>query len=36
MHRLFTKASEMAPDVMGSAIEIHKDKGPGLLESIYE
>ncbi len=22
--------------VMGSAIEVHKDKGPGLLESIYE
>jgi hypothetical protein len=23
-------------DVIGSAIEVHKDKGPGLLESIYE
>ncbi len=26
----------MTHDVIGSAIEVHKDKGPGLLESIYE
>ncbi len=36
MHSLFTKASEMTHGVIGSAIEVHKDKGPGLLESIYE
>ena len=36
MHPLFTKASEMTHDVIGAAIEVHKDKGPGLLESIYE
>jgi len=36
MHRLFAKASELTHEVIGSAIEVHKDKGPGLLESIYE
>ena len=36
MHRLFKKASEMTHDIIGSAIDVHKDKGPGLLESIYE
>ncbi len=36
MHSLFSKASEMTHDVIGAAIEVHKDKGPGLLESIYE
>jgi len=36
MHPLFLKASGLTHDVIGSAIEVHKDKGPGLLESIYE
>jgi len=36
MHPLFSKASEITGDVIGAAIEVHKDKGPGLLESIYE
>ena len=36
MHPLFTQASGMTHDVIGAAIEVHKDKGPGLLESIYE
>ena len=36
MHSLFSQASGMTHDVIGSAIEVHKDKGPGLLESIYE
>ena len=36
MHPLFSQASGMTHDVIGAAIEIHKDKGPGLLESIYE
>ena len=36
MHSLFSKASGLTHDVIGSAIEVHKDKGPGLLEPIYE
>jgi len=36
MHPLFPKASGITHDVIGAAIEVHKDKGPGLLESIYE
>ena len=36
MHALFRSASELTHDVIGAAIEVHKDKGPGLLESIYE
>ena len=36
MHSLFSKASGLTHDVIRSAIEFHKDKGPGLLESIYE
>lgn len=36
MHALFSLADGITRDVIGSAIEVHKDKGPGLLESIYE
>jgi len=36
MHSLFARASDLTHDVIGAAIEVHKDKGPGLLESIYE
>ena len=36
MHPLFLKASKITHEVIGSAIEVHKQKGPGLLESIYE
>ncbi len=36
MHPLFLQAAGMTHDVIGAAIEVHKDKGPGLLESIYE
>src|SRR5580765_4808689 len=36
MHPLFARASNLTHDVIGAAIEVHKDKGPGLLESIYE
>jgi len=28
MHALFIKASGTAHDVVGAAIEVHKDKGP--------
>ena len=36
MHPLSLQASGITHDVIGAAIEVHKDKGPGLLESIYE
>jgi GxxExxY protein len=36
MHPLFTKASGLTETVIGAAIEVHRDKGPGLIESIYE
>ena len=36
MHPLYTQAAGITHDVIGAAIEVHKDKGPGLLESIYE
>ena len=36
MHRLLTQVSEVTRDVIGSAIEVHCEKGPALLESIYE
>ena len=35
MHRLFMSANSITHDVI-AAIEVHKNKGPGLLESIYE
>ena len=36
MHPLFEKASSLTETVIGAAIEVHRDKGPGLIESIYE
>lgn len=36
MHPLFNKAAGLTETVIGAAIEVHRDKGPGLLESIYE
>jgi GxxExxY protein len=36
MHPLFEKASGLTERVIGAAIEVHRDKGPGLIESIYE
>ena len=36
MHPLFPKASSLTQAVIGAAIEVHRDKGPGLIESIYE
>ena len=36
MHPLFKKADCISCKIIGAAIEVHKDKGPGLLESIYE
>lgn len=36
MHPLYQKASSLTAEVIGAAIEVHRDKGPGLIESIYE
>lgn len=36
MHPLFAKANSLTEQIIGGAIEVHKDKGPGLLEPIYE
>lgn len=36
MHVLFEKASGLTESIIASAIEVHRDKGPGLIESIYE
>ena len=36
MHPLFQKADLRSRDVIGAAIEVHRQKGPGLIESIYE
>jgi len=36
MHPLFHKADQISHEVIGAAIEVHRLKGPGLLESIYE
>ncbi len=36
MHPLYEKADRLSGEVIGAAIEVHRDKGPGLIESIYE
>src|SRR5436309_14419723 len=36
MHPLYQKATRMTETIMAAAIEVHRDKGPGLIESIYE
>jgi GxxExxY protein len=36
MHPLFQRADELSRTVIGGAIEVHRLKGPGLIESIYE
>jgi GxxExxY protein len=36
MHPSFTKADQLSPIAISAAIEVHRDKGPGLVESIYE
>jgi GxxExxY protein len=36
MHPLFKKADGLTANIIGGAIEVHRDKGPGLIESIYE
>ena len=36
MHPLFEKASGLTETIIAAAIEVQRDKGPGLIESIYE
>ena len=36
MHSLLEKASGLTETIIGASIEVHRDKGPGLIESIYE
>ena len=36
MHPLYVRADALSSELLGAAIEVHRDKGPGLLESIYE
>jgi hypothetical protein len=36
MHPLFRKADELSHLAIGAAIEVHRLKGPGLIESTYE
>jgi GxxExxY protein len=36
MHPLFEKANSLTGTIIAAAIEVHRDKGPGLIESIYE
>jgi GxxExxY protein len=36
MHRLYDRADKLSREVIGAAIEVHRHKGPGLIESICE
>jgi GxxExxY protein len=36
MHSLFHTADRLSHKAIGAAIEVHRLKGPGLIESIYE
>src|SRR5579864_1087121 len=36
MHPLFEKAAGLTETIIAAAIEVHSNKGPGLIESIYE
>ena len=36
MHPLFERADRLSREVIGAAIEVHRLKDSGLLESIYE
>jgi len=35
MHPLYEKADKLSFAVIGAAIEVHRETGPGLIESIY-
>ncbi len=36
MHPDYERANRLSKEVIGAAIEVHRLKGPGLLETIYE
>src|SRR4051812_1510945 len=36
MHPEFKRADKLSHDAIGAAIEVHRIRGPGLIESIYE
>lgn len=36
MHSSFPRADDLSREIIGAAIEVHRLKGAGLLESIYE
>ena len=36
VHPLFQKAAGLTENIIAAAIEVHRDKGPGLIESIYQ
>src|SRR5438046_6450523 len=36
MHPMYEKADRLSSEVIGAAIEVHRNKGPGLIESIYK
>jgi GxxExxY protein len=36
MHPLYEKADRLSRELIGAPIEVHRNKGPGLIESIYE
>jgi GxxExxY protein len=36
MHPDFDRAAQLTGAIIGAAIEVHRDKGPGLIESIYQ
>ena len=36
IHPFYQKAAGLTETIMAAAIEVHRDKGPGLIESIYE
>ncbi len=36
MHKDYQRADQWSRLAIGAAIEVHRDKGPGLVESIYE
>ena len=36
MHPKYQRADELSQQVIGAAVEVHRIKGPGLIESIYE
>jgi GxxExxY protein len=36
MHPDFRKAAGLTATIIGAAMEVHRDEGPGLIESIYQ